>query len=158
MVDKYHAIHSYMLLMSGTMVSGDPHVHDNGADLWAPPGDITIIGCRLDLGLNPHPNSSLGDLGGCYISGDVSLTAKINEDNAILKGHQMTDPLELPTVGEHGLFGIRVARYLVMFPVGFGFDTDEWHPVYLNVGYRNFFVGGDIEAWASATVYYVERR
>lgn len=158
MVDKYHAIHSAMLNNQEQLVSGDPHHHWNGADLWTPAGDITIIGCRLDCGANPLPNSALGDLGGIYVSADVSLTAKINEANAILKVHQMTDPVELPTVGEHGLYGDRQKNALIFFPVGYGFDTDEWHPVYLNMGLRTFFAAGDFEMWASATVYYVERR
>lgn len=142
---------------SSTPIDADPHVEEPGADLWTPPGDITIIGAQVWAGFNPHPNTSMDITGGLYIYADLSLIAK-RDEAAIVVVHMASDPLELPTAGEYGsMFGNRMEIDRVMFPVGYGIDTDKWHPVYLNYGYRGFWgATGNFEVFAGGLIYFVE--
>jgi len=138
--------------------SGDPHIELPGVDLWTPQGDVTLIGAHILAGANPLPNSALGDLGGIYVYADISVVARRDEDRSmIVRVHMACDPIELPTVGEHGLTAPFYVERDVMFPEGCGIDLDRWHPVYLNMGYRAFFAAGDIEMIANGEVYYIER-
>ena len=159
MVKKYEQVYTGLLdyNFSG-FVSGDPHQQQEGADLWTPQGDVTIIGAQVIAKCNPLPNTALGDLGGVYCFADVSTIARHNEPRALIaKGHLILDPLEDPTVGEHNLLVPHDFHAPILFPSGFGVDVDRWHPVYLNVGFRAFFTAGGFELGASAILWYVER-
>jgi len=160
MTAKSKQVYTGFLTMLGVqMTSGDPHVQANGVDLWTPQGDITIIGARCMSVINPLPNTALGDLGGAYVYSELSLVARQNEErSSILRAFLTLDPVETPTIGEHGLWGGgRDRMEAIMFPEGYGIDLDRWHPVYLNVGYRTFYTAGNIECSANGVIYYVER-
>jgi len=138
--------------------SGDPHIELPGIDLWTPQGDVTIIGAHILAGANPLPNTALGDLGGIYVYADLSVVARRDEERAmIIAAHMASDPIELPTVGEHTKTAPFYVEHDIMFPEGHGIDLDRWHPVYLNMGFRAFFAAGDIEMVASGYIYYIER-
>ena len=157
---KYEQVYSGILTMPGVqMVSGDPHVQVNGVDLWTPQGDVTIIGASVMSVINPLPNSALGNLGGVYVYSELSTVARQNEDrSSIIRAFLTLDPVETPTVGEHGLWGGgRDRMEQIVFPEGHGIDVDRWHPIYLNVGYRAFFAAGNFEMAALGMLYYVER-
>lgn len=158
-MNKYHQV--YTGLLGGGVdfgASGDPHVSNDGSDLWTPQGDITIIGATISAGVNPLPNTALGDLGGVYVYADLSLVARFNEARAqIIRVLMASDPMELPTVGEHALSRPMEQNHHIMFPAGYGIDLDRWHPVYLNVHGRGFWTAGNFEAFAGGVVWYVER-
>lgn len=161
MVLKYKQVYTGSLVATGIVPpSADPHNQLNGVDLWTPQGDVVIIGAKLSVQINPAPNTSLGDLGGVYLYAEISTIARNNEARAlILHCLAAIDPVELPTLGEHGLWGSseRDRFESVMFPEGHGIDMDRWHPVYLNIGYRAFYAGGSFELGATGIIYYIER-
>lgn len=154
----YNQVYSGLVSMSASGVDAVPHVQVNGADLWTPQGDITIIGAMLRCGINPLPNTKMHEVGGSYVSAELSILARNNEDRAVIvRAWQGYFPLELPTLGEYAIDQFRDAYGYVMFPEGCGIDLDRWHPFYLNVGYRTFFSAGGMECHAEGNIWYVER-
>lgn len=154
MTAKNKMVYSFILGYHDTpSPSGEPHIERPGADLWTPSGDITVIGAQLRSGMNHLPATSQ-DNSGSYVYADVSLIAKRDEANAIIN----TVYAEVKDVAADQIIsGMRQTVNQVMFPEGYGQDTDRWHPVYLNCGFRTFFTAGGIEVYASALVWFVER-
>jgi len=160
MVAKSKQVYTGHLNYNDTsMGNGDPHKQVNGADLWTPQGDITIIGAVVKPVCNPLPNTDIKIEGGTYSYCELSLVARENEERAsIVRAELSIFPLEMPTIGEHDLWGShRHVVQQIMFPEGYGIDLDRWHPVYLNCGFRAFFGAGGFELGGAGTIWYVER-
>ena len=157
MVSKYKRVHTARLGLATMAPAACDHVDVPGADLWTPAGDITIIGTTLRAMINPLMGvGDSFDEKSIYVFADVSLIAKMNEAEHIVQAHCTACFPELATIGEHVVFGDKMVVNTIMFPEGYGQDTNEWHPVYLNIAYRNNSQVA-IELTASATIYYVER-
>jgi len=137
-------------------VAGDPHLDVLAADIWTPPGDVTIIGGRLESGWNPYANWAFDNTGGIYVYAQVGIVARFNENGTLLSALQAEDPVETPTIGEHVSSGDRMKRDRFMLPEGYGIDLDQWHPLYLNMGYR-LLAPANCEVVANAVIFFVLR-
>ena len=157
MTVRSKSIMTHRLNWSGVGVSANPHVSVPSADLWIPQTEVTVIGAYVNAGWNQPPNSALLDTGGVYCYAEIALTARQHEEQGILvEALQAEDPIETPTIGEHETSGLRVVRMQVMFPEGYRIDLDQWHALYLNVGYRGF-LSTSPEFFASGLVWFVLR-
>lgn len=136
-------------------VAGEVHKDESPIDMWVPPGDIKVIGAEILVAINVHSGSLDLPKNTCYCWAEVGMLPAMYAVNAIIRAYATQSVVELPTIGEHALNGVRKWIRNIMFPEGLGMATNEWHPVYLNMNHRNLW-DDDVECNASALVYYVE--
>lgn len=148
-------VYQVKLEASMNMPANTPDTNEYPAVSWVPPGPIRIIGAALTARINGYPGNDLAIKASCYYYASVGLVPGRLSVHQIATAQASMTVTELPTAGEHILLGSLIDRVVIMFPDPLGMATDEWHPVYVSLTYKNEFAV-TIGVAATADVYYVE--
>jgi len=158
MTAKNKKIRTARMTWAGAAVAGAgwaAGTHD-GAVLWSPSDDITVIGAKLEIML--EKGAAEFDSGVLQCDAGLGNQALRSQGVELLRFEHQRDGFSTTvaaTFTEHTADPVAMIDS-VMFPEGHGLDVDEMDALYLNLAVNNSMANDHLVAvWA--TIYFVER-
>jgi len=128
----------------------------DGAVLWSPSDDITVIGAKLEIML--EKGAAEFDSGVLQCDAGLGNQALRSQGVELLRFEHQRDSFST-TIGagvSEATGGLVAMVESVMFPEGHGLDVDEMDALYLNLAVNNSMANDHLVAvWAA--IYFVER-